>query len=308
MWRNIIYPQIDYIRIQLSTSKDEDVRRNLSQQLDTIILGHLGRIGHMISCFTEGKREAFESGAFLNNEFNDKQRKLLVWLLTFSGDLGTLIFSALKFIFFYLVRYRCSYNNSFSSYDHFQSAKEFYELGHRIDTADGSIFNQLAVIESFSPKKSVPMMIYLYSRALGSIDPFPIAKENLSRLLKKFGSLFNGLLVILEGEEMNFEVEFEKMFKNYPGEEYLLYAAALAIGSFSNVNIPKVDCDKSTSEMAILNHGTLTEDTDTLNFDFLSTLIGSSFIPELVQEEILKLFNGNDKSSQHEVIQLPLSL
>lgn len=205
------------------------------------------------------------------------------------------------------MRYRCSYNNTFSSYDHFQSAKEFYELGHRIDPGDGSIFNQLAVIESFSPKKSVPMMIYLYSRALGSIDPFPIAKENLSRLLKKFGSLFNGLLLILEGEEMNNEAEFEKMFKNYPGEEYLLYAAALSIGSFSNVNIPKVNYDKSGSELAILNHGALTENKDTVNFDFLSTLIGSSFISEPLQEEILELFDGNEKSSQYEAIQLPLS-
>ena len=98
------------------------------------------------------------------------------------------------------------------------------------------------------------------------------------------------------------------MIKNYPGEEYLLYAAALAIGSFLNVNIAKVNHDKSSSEMAILNHGTLVEDADNLNYNFLSTLIGSSFISQSLQELILKLFNGNDKSSQHEVIQLPLSL
>ena len=88
MWRNIIYPQIDYIRRQLTISKDEETRRRLACQLDTIILGHLGRISNLIACFTEGKREIFESKAFLNEEFDDKQRKLLVRLLTFSGDLS----------------------------------------------------------------------------------------------------------------------------------------------------------------------------------------------------------------------------
>lgn len=90
MWRNVMYPQIDYIRRQLTASNDENERRALSQQLDTIILGHLGRLGHLIACFTDGKRELFESGAFLIGEFEEKQRKLLVKLLTFSGDLGTI--------------------------------------------------------------------------------------------------------------------------------------------------------------------------------------------------------------------------
>ena len=88
MWRNIIYPQIDYIRRQLTTSKEEEIRRNLAHQLDTIILSHLGRIGNLIACFTEGKREIFDSGAFLNEEFDYKQKKLLVRLLTISGDLS----------------------------------------------------------------------------------------------------------------------------------------------------------------------------------------------------------------------------
>lgn len=88
MWRNIIYPQIDYIRRQLITSKDEEIRRNLAYQLDTIILCHLGRIGNLIACFTGGKRELFESRAFLNEEFDFKQKKILVRLLTISGDLS----------------------------------------------------------------------------------------------------------------------------------------------------------------------------------------------------------------------------
>lgn len=88
MWRNIIYPQIDYIRRQLTTSKEEEIRRNLAHQLDTIILGHLGRIANLIACFTAGKREIFESGAFLNEEFDYKQKKILVRLLTISGDLS----------------------------------------------------------------------------------------------------------------------------------------------------------------------------------------------------------------------------
>jgi hypothetical protein len=88
MWRNIIYPQIDYIRRQLTSSKDEEIRRNLAYQLDTIILGHLGRISNLIACFTEGKRDLFDSETFLNEEFDFKQKKILVRLLTISGDLS----------------------------------------------------------------------------------------------------------------------------------------------------------------------------------------------------------------------------
>lgn len=92
MWRNVMYPQIDYIRRQLTTFKDETELRNLSQQLDTLILGHLGRLGHLISCFTAGKRDLFEKGAFLIGEFENYQSKLIVKLLTFSGDLGILVY------------------------------------------------------------------------------------------------------------------------------------------------------------------------------------------------------------------------
>ena len=91
MWRNIIYPQIDYIRRQLTTSKDENERRNLAQQLDTVILAHLGRIGNLIANFTAGKRDKFDSGAFLIEYYEESQRKLLVRLFTFSGDLSTLL-------------------------------------------------------------------------------------------------------------------------------------------------------------------------------------------------------------------------
>ena len=95
MWRNVIYPQIDYIRRLLTTNsstsstKDENDRPYLAQQLDTAILGHLGRIGHIVAVFTGGKREKFESDAFLMGEFGTRQSKLLVRLLTFSGDLST---------------------------------------------------------------------------------------------------------------------------------------------------------------------------------------------------------------------------
>ena len=95
MWRNIIYPQIDYIRRQLTTSKDENERRNLAQQLDTVILAHLGRIGNLIANFTAGKRDKFDSGAFLIEYYEESQRKLLVRLFTFSGDLSTLQIYAL---------------------------------------------------------------------------------------------------------------------------------------------------------------------------------------------------------------------
>ena len=90
MWRNIIYPQIDYIRKQLNVSKDENERRNLAQQLDTAILGHLGRIGNLIANFTTGKRDKFDNGAFLIGDYGEIQSKLLVRLFTFSGDLSTI--------------------------------------------------------------------------------------------------------------------------------------------------------------------------------------------------------------------------
>lgn len=163
------------------------------------------------------------------------------------------------------------------------------------------------------------MMIYLYSRALGSIEPFPIAKENLTRLLKKFGSLFSGLLDILDGIEPEAS-DFDKMFKNYPGEEHLLYASALATGKFMNVNIPIVYFDnvKMKFEMLLLtNNENIVIDSAKLDMKFLSTLIGSSFIKESIQLEIMKIFNPppaarsdeiiSKPPSQHESVQLPLS-
>ena len=90
MWRNVIYPQIDFIRRQLTSPKDDSDRSFLAQHLDTIILSHLGRLGHLISCLTQGKREKFESGAFLEEEFEKNLRRLVVKLLTFSGDLGSI--------------------------------------------------------------------------------------------------------------------------------------------------------------------------------------------------------------------------
>ena len=224
-------------------------------------------------------------------------------------------------MFLFLVRYRCSNNNIFGSLDEFQSAKEFYEFGHRVNPFDGSIFNQLAVIESLSKTKSIPMMIYLYSRALGSVEPFPIAKENLARLLKKFGSLFSVLLDILDGIEPN-PSDFDKMFKNYPCEEHLLYASAVAIGKFMNLNIAIVDFNdiKMKFEMLLLtNNENIVIDSSNFDMKFLSTLIGSSFIKESIQVEILKVFNPtmtdsteidlqvSKPPSQHETVQLPLS-
>ena len=104
MWRNIIYPQIDYIRKQLNVSKDENERRNLAQQLDTAILGHLGRIGNLIANFTVGKRDKFDNGAFLVGDYEEIQRKLLVRLFTFSGDLSTISIPLNNFILIFNLR------------------------------------------------------------------------------------------------------------------------------------------------------------------------------------------------------------
>lgn len=213
-------------------------------------------------------------------------------------------------VFLYsLVRYRSSNNKTFNSFDKFESSKEFYELAHRVDPSDGSIYNQLAVIESLSPSKSVPMMIYLYSRALGSLEPFHIAKENLSKLLKKFGSLFGPLLKIIESDPGCIDSisadDLKTMLQNYPNEEHLLYGSALALGSFFDCSIPPI---LEINSLSIFSKLDTANPIDTV---FLSSLIGCTFIKEDLQVEILALFkNSSGKfkiSSQHDPIVLPLS-
>ena len=294
LWRNLIYPQIDYIRKRLIKCEGEEEKRTLNYQLDTIILTQLGRLGNLISCFTSGKRDFFERGAFLFDQYDSRQRKSLVKLLTYSGD---------------LVRYRTSNNSCFGSFDHFQSAKDFYLMGHRVDPGDGSIFNQLAVIESLSPTKSVPQMIYYYCRALGSDIPSDIARENLLRLLNKFGSLFKYFLDILEGKTFGPSVDLLKMLENYPEEEHLLYASIQALGQYLRITAPKLFMRKMNREMNLLLNGLsdINEFDDSINLEFASSLIGSSFVDKPTQEIILRFVN-HLPPSQHEQIQLPLSL
>lgn len=294
LWRSLIYPQIDYIRKQLIKLEGEEEKRSLNYQLDTVILNQLGRLGNLNSCFTSGKRELFERGAFLFDEYDSRQRKSLVKLLTYSGD---------------LVRYRTSYNKCFGSFDQFQSAKEFYLMGHRVDPDDGSIFNQLAVIESLSPTKSVPQMIYFYCRALGSEIPSEIAKENLLRLLNKFGSLFQYFLDILGEKTFGPSVDLLKMLENYPGEEHLLYASIQALGQYLRITAPKLFMRKMNREMKLLLNGLsdISEFDDSIDLEFASSLIGSSFVEKSTQEIILRFVN-HLPPSQHEQIQLPLSL
>lgn len=186
-------------------------------------------------------------------------------------------------------------------------------MAHRVDPSDGSVFNQLAVIESLSPTKSIPMMIYLYSRALGSEEPFTVAKDNLSRLIKKFGSLFGGLADILETHPVSID-DLNKMFTNYPGEEHLLYASVLALSKFLNVNVkvPNFMTESfslQSPEMKILCGNT--ENLVSVDISFLSSLVGSSFISKSIQDQIIKLFYDQTPSylslSEHESIQLPLS-
>lgn len=147
-------------------------------------------------------------------------------------------------------------------------------------------------------------MIYLYSRALGSQEPFAIAKENLTRLLKKFGGSFGILIGILEGNLDRASSEaVEKMSSNYPGEEHLLYASYLAVSKYNN--LPTVKVSDLSPQIAILN-GNLTNIETETDSNFLSSLIGSSFIGEQVQAEILKVFNSPSETS-YESVQLPMS-
>lgn len=159
-------------------------------------------------------------------------------------------------------------------------------------------------------------MIYLYSRALGSMEPFPVAKENLTRLLKKFGVLYNNLLLILEGNEPDL-LSFIEMLKNHIGEEHLLYASALALGKCSNVAIPRIVLEDNPL-MLLLNLKILKNDQG-LDINFISTLIGCNFIKDSYQKELLKIFfnppefsSGNNimsniEASQHDPIIIPLS-
>ena len=124
---------------------------------------------------------------------------------------------------------------------------------------------------------------------------------------------------ILDGIEPELS-DFDKMFKNYPGEEHLLYASAVAIGKFMNVTIPIVNYDnvKRKFEMLLLtNNENIVIDSNNFDMKFLSTLIGSSFIKESIQLKVLNLFNPSSNTveieisskppSQHEPVQLPLS-
>ena len=103
--------------------------------------------------------------------------------------------------------------------------------------------------------------------------------------------------------------ELNKMFENYPGEEHLLYAAALALGSYFNVNIPKIQRVYS-NEIKILNGDKWIESSEDLNINFISTLIGSSFISESLQQNLLKLFDTAtdiNEREKYEIVLSPLS-
>lgn len=95
LWRSVLYPQIDYIRRQIMTSKDEAIKIQLSQQLDTILLTHSGRLSHLISHLLGEERNqiAASSNLFLDEEFaggdleEEMKKKLLFKLFSYSGDL-----------------------------------------------------------------------------------------------------------------------------------------------------------------------------------------------------------------------------
>ena len=148
------------------------------------------------------------------------------------------------------------------------------------------------------------MMIYLYSRALGSIEPFPIAKENLTRLLKKFVAFsvdyWTFWMELNQKPQISIKcskiIEFEKAF--------------IICFSFSNREIheckySKVDFDnvKMKFEMLLLtNNENIVIDSAKLDMKFLSTLIGSSFIKESIQLEIMKIFNPTPAARSDEII------
>lgn len=70
LWKNGIYPQIDRLRKQIASSTDVHEKKQLSGQLDSIILANLGRIDGLIELLPE-----------------NSPKRILFKLYLYSGDL-----------------------------------------------------------------------------------------------------------------------------------------------------------------------------------------------------------------------------
>ena len=71
LWKNGIYPQIDRLRKQIASSTEVNEKKQLSGQLDSIILANLGRLDGLIEELTE----------------TQSPKRILFKLYFYSGDL-----------------------------------------------------------------------------------------------------------------------------------------------------------------------------------------------------------------------------
>lgn len=165
-------------------------------------------------------------------------------------------------------------------------------------------------------------MIYLYSRALGSITPFSIAKENLVKLLKKpeiIGEkykIFEQLIRIIESNSGSFILN-QHLLQYNNQEMHYIYASILANCSYfkiSLVNLLNTEEAFSTfsPEMQLLSQdGRNMRENKVLiekiaDLEFLSSLIGSSFI-SIPLQKLIKRTSFQVKKISHETVELPLS-
>ncbi len=49
LWRDLIYPKIDTLRKEIAYSKNLEAKKSISEELDALILAHLGYFDYMLS-------------------------------------------------------------------------------------------------------------------------------------------------------------------------------------------------------------------------------------------------------------------
>jgi hypothetical protein len=184
----------------------------------------------------------------------------------------------------FLVRYRCSHNGTFQSFDSFSAAQERYLNAIEIDCEDGTAFNQLAVIESLKEsQKSYLKILFYYARAAVSKKPFNTAKENIIRLSRKAEVIDDPVMRcvrrLTDGRSTELAFKEAEAAIAASNEKLYFYAAVKAISI------------AFTSDFSIRLDDALAEADES----FLKLLLGS----EIIDDSWL--------DRRHEPLQLPLS-
>ena len=184
----------------------------------------------------------------------------------------------------FLVRYRCSHNGTFQSFDAFSAAQERYFCAIDIDPEDGTAFNQLAVIESLKEsQKSTLKILFYYARAAVSKKPFNTAKENLIRLSRKAESIQDPVMRLVrrmtDGRPVEDALKEAEAVIATENDKFYFYASIKALSFAFSTRLP-LDVDEVLS---------------TADESLLKLLFGSEIIDEAWLDR------------RHEPLQLPLS-